>query len=73
MPLQCGPESVSYALTRERLRVLVTPPEDNVRRYYAERRAAQDPGVGDEYGEALANYQAGNSRASTRMQGFTLA
>jgi len=59
-----NPESVSYALTRERLRVLVTPPEDNVRRYYAERRAAQDPSVGEEYGEALANYQAGNATVS---------
>src|SRR6188768_254416 len=27
-------ETVSYALTRERLRVLATPSEDNVRRYY---------------------------------------
>src|SRR3954468_761667 len=30
-------ESVSYALTRERLRVLVTPPEDKVRNYYIDR------------------------------------
>src|SRR5689334_15745707 len=35
-------ESVSYSITRERLRVLSTPPEDNVRRYYAERREQQD-------------------------------
>lgn len=62
-----NPESVSYALTRERLRVLVTPPEENVRRYYEERRAAtanNNLGVGDEYGEALANYQAGNANVS---------
>ena len=58
------PESVSYSLTRERLRVLSTPAEDNVRRYYEERRDHQDQTVGEEYGEALANYQAGNSRAS---------
>src|SRR5688572_6281685 len=32
-------ESVSYSLTRERLRVLTTSAEDNVRRYYSERRA----------------------------------
>ena len=35
-------ESVSYMLTRERLRVLATPAEDNVRRYYADRREQQD-------------------------------
>jgi beta-barrel assembly-enhancing protease len=59
------PETVSYALTRERLRVLATPAEDNVRRYYAERRDQQPiPNAGDLYGEALASYQAGNSRAA---------
>ena len=58
------PETVSYALTRERLRVLATPPEDNVRRYYAERRDQQDQTAGEKYGEALASYQAGNALAS---------
>jgi predicted Zn-dependent protease len=58
------PESVSYALTRERLRVLVTPPEEKVRNYYVDRREQQDPSAGDRYGEALANLQSGNSRAS---------
>ena len=61
------PESVSYSLTRERLRVLSTPPEDNVRRYYAERREQQAQTVGERYGEALASYQAGNSRAVARF------
>jgi predicted Zn-dependent protease len=58
------PESVSYSLTRERLRVLATPPEENVRRYYADRRAHQQPTVGEEYGQAIASYQSGNARAS---------
>jgi len=57
-------ESVSYALTRERLRVLVTPAEDNVRRYYSDRRAQQRQNVGERYGEALANYQAGDARTA---------
>ncbi|HEV7609302.1 MAG TPA: M48 family metalloprotease [Steroidobacteraceae bacterium] len=57
-------ESVSYLLTRERLRVLATPIEDNVRRYYSERREQQDQTVGERYGEALASYQAGSARAS---------
>src|SRR5690242_12213182 len=59
-----SPESVSYSVTRERLRVLSTPAEDNVRRYYAERREQQDQTPGERYGEALAGYQAGNARAS---------
>ena len=57
-------ETVSYMLTRERLRVLATPTEDNVRRYYADRREQQRQTVGERYGEALASYQAGNARAA---------
>ena len=57
-------ESVSYSLTRERLRVLSTPAEENVRRYYSERREQQDQTEGERYGEALASYQSGSSRAA---------
>jgi beta-barrel assembly-enhancing protease len=57
-------ESVSYMLTRERLRVLATPTEENVRRYYADRRDQQRLSVGERYGEALASYQAGEARVS---------
>jgi predicted Zn-dependent protease len=63
--LKPSAETVSYMLTRERLRVLATPAEDNVRRYYEMRRDQQPiPAAGDLYGEALASYQAGNARAS---------
>jgi predicted Zn-dependent protease len=62
--LKPAPETVSYMLTRERLRVLGTPPEENVRRYYMERRDHQTPTAGERYGEALANYQAGDARAA---------
>jgi predicted Zn-dependent protease len=55
---------VSYLLTRERLRVLATPAEANVRRYYSDRREQQEQNVGERYGEALASYQAGSARAS---------
>jgi beta-barrel assembly-enhancing protease len=58
------PETVSYALTRERLRVLATPAEYNVRRYYVDRREQQEQTDGEKYGEALASYQAGNALAS---------
>ena len=57
-------ESVSYSLTRERLRVLTASPEDNVRRYYSDRRDQQAQTVGERYGEALANYQAGSSTSA---------
>jgi predicted Zn-dependent protease len=58
-------ETVSYTLVRERLRVLGTPAEENVRRYYADRRDQQtNLGAGELYGEALATYQGGNPRAS---------
>jgi len=57
-------ESVSYTLTRERLRVLATPVEDNVRRYYTDRRDQQEQTAGERYGEALASYQGGNARSS---------
>jgi predicted Zn-dependent protease len=57
-------ETVSYALTRERLRVLATASEDNVRRYYTDRSTQQELTAGERYGEALASYQAGNSRAA---------
>jgi beta-barrel assembly-enhancing protease len=60
--LKTAPESVSYQLTRERLRVLASPAEDNVRRYYAARRDQQALTAGELYGEALAAYQAGNAR-----------
>jgi predicted Zn-dependent protease len=63
--LKPTPETVSYALTRERLRVLGSPPEDNVRGYYSARREQQPiPTPGELYGEALASLQAGNARAS---------
>jgi predicted Zn-dependent protease len=62
--LKPTPESVSYSLTRERLRVLGTPAEDNVRRYYQERRERQQPTPGEQYGEALASLQSGHSRES---------
>jgi beta-barrel assembly-enhancing protease len=62
-------ETVSYSLTRERLRVISASPEENLRRYYADRRSQQELTSGEIYGEALANYQAGASRAS--LDSFT--
>jgi beta-barrel assembly-enhancing protease len=62
--VKASAESVSYQLTRERLRVLGSPPEDNVRRYYAARRDQQAPSSGELYGESVALFQAGAARAS---------
>jgi predicted Zn-dependent protease len=44
--------------------VLATPAENNIRRYYADRREQQDQTAGEKYGEALASYQTGNAAAS---------
>jgi predicted Zn-dependent protease len=57
-------ETVSYSLTRERLRVLATASEDNVQRYYTDRQSQQELTAGELYGEALASYQGGNPRAA---------
>jgi predicted Zn-dependent protease len=63
------PESVSYAITRERLRVLSAPPEENIRRYYSDRRSQQELTPGEIYGEAFATLRAGAARAS--LDSFT--
>jgi predicted Zn-dependent protease len=67
--LKLAPETVSYSITRERLRVISSSPEDNIRRYYTDRRAQQELTPGEIYGEALATYQSGNARAS--LDSFT--
>jgi beta-barrel assembly-enhancing protease len=67
--LKPAPEAVSYSITRERLRVISSSPEDNIRRYYADRRAQQELTPGEIYGEALAAHQSGNSRAA--LDSFT--
>jgi beta-barrel assembly-enhancing protease len=54
------PEATSYSLTRERLRVIASGPETNIRRYYADRREAQSQTMGERYGEAIASFQSGN-------------
>jgi predicted Zn-dependent protease len=44
--------------------VISTPAEDNVGRYYQERRDVQDQTVGERYGEALAYFERGDARAA---------
>jgi beta-barrel assembly-enhancing protease len=57
-------EPVSYSLTRERLRVVASGEEANIRRYYSDRREQQAQTIGERYGEALVNFQSGNSRVA---------
>lgn len=57
-------ESISYAITRERLRVLTAPPEENLRHYYEIRAERGELTAGELYGQALINLQGGQSRAS---------
>jgi beta-barrel assembly-enhancing protease len=56
------PDSISYALTRERLRVLATPPGEDPRRYYAAIIGNEpDATPAQVYGQALAAMMAGDA------------
>lgn len=58
-----GPQSISYALMRERLRVLSTPPGQDPREYYAAQiRNEPDATPAEMYGSALAALQAGDAK-----------
>ena len=57
------PESLTYAFARERLRVVSAPSDEDLRPYYASRRADRTLTPAERYGEALAIAQAGD-RAS---------
>jgi predicted Zn-dependent protease len=55
---QYGPpklkETLSYALIRERVRVLTAPGDQDIEKQYAQRMAKGNPDLGTRYGEALA-------------------
>ena len=62
-----SPESLSYALARERLRVITAPRETDVHAYYARLREQREPGLGERYGEALALMNAGRPAEAARI------
>ncbi len=59
-----APQSVNYAFIKERIRVLVTPPEGRIRDYYASLRERRALSPAERYGEALAQMQAGEAASA---------
>jgi beta-barrel assembly-enhancing protease len=60
------PESASYAFIKERVRVLVTPPEARPAQYYATLREHRALTPAERYGEALLQIQNGNAATAVR-------
>ena len=58
------PESESYAFIRERVRVLASPADSDLRPYFRERANRNPPTRGEQFGAALAELQAGNASAA---------
>ncbi|HKQ82242.1 MAG TPA: M48 family metalloprotease [Steroidobacteraceae bacterium] len=62
------PDSISYALMRERLRVLSTPPGEDPREYYAAQiRNEPDATSAEMYGSGLAALQAGDAKRAVAI------
>jgi predicted Zn-dependent protease len=53
------PDSPNYLLARERIRVLLSPPETDLRRYYEKMRANEPGSVALVYGAAMAEVKSG--------------
>jgi predicted Zn-dependent protease len=60
------PESASYSFIKERVRVLVTPPEARPQLYYASLRDHRPLTPAERYGEALLQMQDGNAATAVR-------
>jgi beta-barrel assembly-enhancing protease len=60
------PESASYAFIKERVRVLVTPPEARPAQYYVTLRDHRELTPAERYGEALLQMQNGNAASAVR-------
>lgn len=63
------PESETFPLARERLRVIAAAEDADVEPYYAARRkrGGGDPELGDRYGEALVRLRAGDGAAAAAI------
>jgi len=60
------PESASYSFIKERVRVLVTPPEARPQLYYASLRDHRPLTPAERYGEALLQMQDGHAASAVR-------
>jgi predicted Zn-dependent protease len=56
-PVKALPESLTYQLFKERVRVLALPPEDHVDQYYSRLRDRRPLSTAERYGEALIQMQ----------------
>jgi predicted Zn-dependent protease len=63
------PESTGFRLARERLRVITSPADADLRNYYATLREQRGgvSGIGDRYGEALAHLEAGRADSAAAI------
>jgi predicted Zn-dependent protease len=60
------PESLSFTFFKERVRVLVTPPEVHLDQYYASIRDRRALTPAERYGEALVQMQHGNAASAVQ-------
>jgi predicted Zn-dependent protease len=60
------PESLSFGFFKERVRVLVTPPEIHLDQYYASIRDRRALTPSERYGEALVQMQHGNAASAVQ-------
>jgi predicted Zn-dependent protease len=56
----------SYALMRERLRVITSSSEEDLRPYYAKQRASGMDSLANQYGAALADMKAGDAASAVK-------
>jgi predicted Zn-dependent protease len=60
------PDSLAYAFFKERVRVLVAPPEVRIAQYYESLRQRRELSPAERYGEALAQIQDGGAATAVR-------
>lgn len=63
-PMQA--DSLGYSFFKERVRVLVAPPEAQLAQYYESLRQRRDLSPAERYGEALVQMQGGNAATAVR-------
>ncbi len=61
------PDSATYPYIRERLRVVASPPEADLRRYFEGMRAADPDNPALQYGAALAEIRSGSAAAAVGL------
>jgi predicted Zn-dependent protease len=65
-PVTAKPDSQSYSLIRERLRILTAPADSDLRRYYEKLIAADGTTLANHYGAALAEIRWGDPKVAAK-------